>query len=61
MTDDLSVRPEDPVQRRALAAVIACLHLLDRDWDRLSDVDRRSGVALALEAIRRAVSRPHHP
>jgi hypothetical protein len=44
----------DPaLARRTLAAVIACLDLLDRDWDGLSDRQRHEAVTLALEAGRR--------
>ena len=38
---------------RTVAAIIAYLSLLDREWQLLSDEDRRSGVRLALEAARR--------
>jgi hypothetical protein len=44
---------KEPEPERTLAAIIAYLSLLDRDWKRLSEEERRSGVRLALEAARR--------
>ena len=47
-SEDKAWEPE-----RIVAAIIAYLSLLDRDWELLSDEERRSGVRLALEAARR--------
>lgn len=38
---------------RIVAVIIAYLSLLDRNWELLSDEERRAGVRLALEAARR--------
>ena len=46
-------RDKGPERNRVVAAIIAYLRLLDHDWERLSDDERRSGVRLALEAARR--------
>jgi hypothetical protein len=44
---------EAKIARRTLAAVIAYLQLLDTQWDRMPETDRRRAVSLALEAARR--------